>query len=63
MVFSEEGLRHPVAEFRPNQIVYGTGPPYKRPAGVDLILKATFLKDSEKEAILGGNLMKLLRIS
>ena len=63
MIFSEEGLRHLVAEFGANQIVYGTDTPYNWPVGVDLILKATFLKDSEKEAILGGNLMRLLRIS
>ena len=62
MIFSEEGLRHLVAEFGSNQIVYGTDTPYNWPAAVDLILKATFLKDAEKEAILGGNLMKLLRI-
>jgi hypothetical protein len=30
---------------------------------VDLILKAPFLKDAEKEAILSGNLMKLLKIT
>jgi hypothetical protein len=29
---------------------------------VDLVLKAPFLSDVDKEAILGGNLMKLLRI-
>ena len=57
MVFNEEGLRHLVAEFGSNQIVYGTDTPYNWPAAVDLILKATFLKDAEKEAILGGNLM------
>ena len=57
MIFSEEGLRHLVAEFGSNQIVYGTDTPYNWPAAVDLILKATFLKDAEKEAILGGNLM------
>ena len=63
MVFTEEGLRHLVAEFGANQIVYGTDTPYKWLSTVDLILKAPFLKDSEKEAILGGNLMKLLKIS
>jgi aminocarboxymuconate-semialdehyde decarboxylase len=63
MVFTEEGLRHLVAEFGPSQIVYGTDTPYKWLATVDLILKAPFLKDTEKEAILGGNLMKLLKIS
>jgi hypothetical protein len=29
---------------------------------VDLILGARFLSEGEKEAILGGNLVKLLRI-
>ncbi len=63
MVFTEEGLRHLVAEFGASQIVYGTDTPYKWLATVDLILKAPFLKDAEKEAILGVNLMKLLRIT
>ena len=30
---------------------------------VDLVLNAPFLNDAEKEAILGGTLMKLLRIT
>jgi hypothetical protein len=30
--------------------------------GVDLVLKAPFLSDADKEAILGGNLSKLLKI-
>src|SRR5947209_4675226 len=63
MVFSEEGLRHLVAEFGAGQIVYGTDTPYKWLATVDLILNAPSLQDAEKEAILGGNLMKLLRIT
>src|SRR2546426_3618357 len=63
MVFSEEGLRHLVAEMGVSQIVYGTDFPFNWPAPVDLILKAPFLKDAEKEAILGGNLIKLLRIT
>jgi hypothetical protein len=29
---------------------------------VDLVLNASFLSDAEKEAILGGNLLKLLGI-
>jgi aminocarboxymuconate-semialdehyde decarboxylase len=62
MIFSEEGLRHLVAELGVSQIVYGTDTPYNWPAAVDLILRATFLKDAEKEAILGGNLVRLLRI-
>ena len=63
MVFSEEGLRHLVAEMgvepgrlrhpRPVQLA-GHGRPR---------VERQFLSDAEKEAILSGNLMKLLRIS
>lgn len=63
MVFREEGLRHLVAEMGVSQIVYGTDIPFNWPVGVDLVLNASFLKDAEKEAILGGTLMKLLRIT
>jgi aminocarboxymuconate-semialdehyde decarboxylase len=63
MIFSEEGLRHLVAELGASQIVYGTDTPFNWPSAVDLILQASFLKDTEKEAILGGNLVQLLRIT
>jgi aminocarboxymuconate-semialdehyde decarboxylase len=63
MIFSDEGLRHLVAELGVSQIVFGTDIPYNWPAPVDLILQAPFLRDADKEAILGGNLVKLLRIS
>jgi aminocarboxymuconate-semialdehyde decarboxylase len=63
MIFSEEGLRHLVAELGVNQVVFGTDIPYNWPAAVDFILRASFLNDAEKEAILGGTLVKLLRIS
>jgi aminocarboxymuconate-semialdehyde decarboxylase len=62
MVFSEEGLRHLVAESGSSQVVYGTDVPYTWPVTVDLVLKAPFLTDAQKEAILGGNLARLLRI-
>jgi aminocarboxymuconate-semialdehyde decarboxylase len=62
MVFSEEGLRHLVAEVGVGQIVYGTDVPFNWPVTVDLVLQASFLSDAEKEAILGGNLARLLRI-
>ena len=63
MVFSEEGLRHLVAEMGVGQIVYGTDVPFNWPVTVDLVLRAPFLSDADKEAILSGNLMKLLRIA
>ena len=63
MVFSEEGLRHLVAEMGVGQVVYGTDIPFNWPAPVDLILKASFLSDADKTAILGGNLAKLLKIT
>jgi aminocarboxymuconate-semialdehyde decarboxylase len=62
MIFSAEGLRHLVAEVGASQVVYGTDAPYNWPLGLDLIAGATFLSDAEKEAILGGNLVRLLRI-
>jgi aminocarboxymuconate-semialdehyde decarboxylase len=62
MVFSEEGLRHLVAEMGVSQLVFGTDMPFNWPSNVDLILKAPFLNDADKEAILGGNLIKLLRL-
>jgi len=44
------------------QIVYGTDNPFNWPVTVDLVVNAPFLNNAEKEAILGGNLAKLLRI-
>jgi len=62
MVFSAEGLRHLVAEVGSSQVVYGTDVPYTWPVTVDLVLDAPFLNDAQKEAILGGNLARLLRV-
>ena len=63
MVFSEEGLRHLGAEMDAGQIVFGTDIPFNWPVNVDLVLAASFLSNADKEAILGGNLIKLLRIT
>ncbi len=63
MVFSEEGLRHLVAEMGVGQVVYGTDLPYDWPDTLDLILNAPFLSNAEKEAIVGGNVIRLLRIA
>ena len=60
MIFSDEGLRHLVEEIGASQIVYGTDVPYNWPVTVDLVLQAKFLSDADKEAILGGNLVRLL---
>lgn len=62
MVFSHEGLRHLVAEMGAGQIVYGTDAPFNWPDTLDLILEADYLSDEDKMAIVGGNLMELLRI-
>ena len=50
------------AEVGASQIVYGTDAPFNWPDTLDLILEASYLSDEEKIAIVGGNLMELLRI-
>src|SRR5580704_914334 len=62
MVFHQEGLRHLVAEVGVGQIFYGTDYPYDWPVGVDFVLNAGFLSNTDKETILGGNLIKLLKV-
>jgi len=63
MVFSSEALRHLVAETGVSQVVYGSDMPYPWPDTIDIVVSAPFLRDADKEAILGGNLVKLLRIA
>ena len=62
MVFSEEGLRHLVAETGVSQVVYGSDIPFNWPDTIDLIAQSPSLRAVDKEAILGGNLIRLLRI-
>lgn len=62
MVFRDEGLRHLVAEMGVGQIVYGTDTPFKWGVTPDFILNSRVLNDAQKEAILGGNLIKLLKL-
>jgi aminocarboxymuconate-semialdehyde decarboxylase len=62
MVFSNEGVRHLVAEMGPGQVVFGTDIPFNWPVHVDLVVDHPTLSNAEKEAILGGNLVKLLRL-
>jgi aminocarboxymuconate-semialdehyde decarboxylase len=63
MIFREDGLRHMVAEMGASQLVYGTDMPFPWPANPDFVLNAAFLNNAQKEQILGGNLMKLLKIA
>lgn len=62
MVFSDEGIRHLVAEVGAARVVYGSDIPFNWPDTIDTIVNSSFLSDADKKAILGGNLMKLLRI-
>jgi len=61
MIFSPEGIRHMVAEMGASHIVYGTDIPLVWPDTIDAVLNAQ-ISDADKEAILGGNLTKLLRL-
>jgi aminocarboxymuconate-semialdehyde decarboxylase len=63
MIFHEEGLRHLVAEVGVDHLFYGTDYPFDWPVGIDFVLNATFLTNAQKEQILGGNLIKLLRMN
>jgi aminocarboxymuconate-semialdehyde decarboxylase len=62
IVLTEEGLRHLVAEVGAGQVVFGTDEPFNWQANVDLILNSPSLNDPQKEAILGGTLVKMLHI-
>jgi aminocarboxymuconate-semialdehyde decarboxylase len=62
MIFSDEGLRHLVAEVGAGQIMYGTDMAFNWPDGIDEVLRADYLSDDQKEAILGGTLAGLLKI-
>lgn len=62
MIFTEEGLRHLVATVGSGQILYGTDTPFNWPDSIDEIVSATYLDDSQKMAMLGGNAARLLRI-
>jgi aminocarboxymuconate-semialdehyde decarboxylase len=62
MIFREDGLRHLVAEVGFDHMFYGTDYPFDWPVGIDFILNSKAITDAQKEAILGGNLIKLLQI-
>ena len=62
MSFREDGLRHLVAEMGASQIVYGTDMPFPWPVNPDFVLNARFLDNTQKEQILSGNLVRLLKL-
>jgi aminocarboxymuconate-semialdehyde decarboxylase len=62
MIFSDEGLRHLVAEVGAGQILYGTDMAFNWPDGIDEVLRADYLSNAQKEAILGGTVAGLLKL-
>jgi aminocarboxymuconate-semialdehyde decarboxylase len=62
MVFSDEGVRHLVAEMGVSQVVFGTDIPFNWPVNVDLVVDSKTLSNADKEAILGGNLVGMLKL-
>lgn len=64
LVYSNEGLRHLIAEVGISQIVLGTDYPFGggKLEAVDFILRAPGLSDADRRAILGGNAEKLLEL-
>lgn len=64
MVFSEEGLRHLVAEVGADRLMIGTDYPYPwTSTSVEHVLDSPYLSDMEKVAILGGTATTLLGIA
>ena len=63
MIFREAGLRNLVDEVGADHIFYGTDYPFDWPVSIDFILNARSLTNAQTEAILGGTLVKLLRIN
>ena len=63
MVFTQEGLRHLIAEVGIDRLMIGTDYPYPwTKTAVDHILNQPGITDAQKTAILGGTAMKLLGI-
>lgn len=63
IVFTEEALRHLIAETGPGQIMIGTDYPFPwTSTEVDLVLNTPGLSDDERIAILGGTAARLMGI-
>jgi len=63
MVFTPEGLRHLIAVCGASQLALGSDYPFAWEGNpVDHVLGTPGLSDSEREAILGGTIRKLLKI-
>jgi predicted TIM-barrel fold metal-dependent hydrolase len=62
MVFTQEGLRHLVATCGSDHVVYGSDMPYNWPDTADIIAAASYLPEQERLGILGGNLVRMLRL-
>jgi aminocarboxymuconate-semialdehyde decarboxylase len=64
MVFTQQGLRHLVAECGVGQIMTETDYPFPwSTTTVDHVLKTPGLSDWDKRAILGGKAAKLLKLT
>jgi aminocarboxymuconate-semialdehyde decarboxylase len=63
IIFTEEGLRHLVAEVGAGQVVLGTDYPFPwSVTPVEQVMALRGLSDADRIAILGGTLSKLLKI-
>jgi aminocarboxymuconate-semialdehyde decarboxylase len=64
MVFTEEGLRHLVAEVGASQVMIGTDYPFPwSTTTVNHVLNSKSLNDAQKRAILGETAARLLKIA
>jgi aminocarboxymuconate-semialdehyde decarboxylase len=64
IIFTQEGLRHLIAETGPGQIMIGTDYPFPwTSTEVDLVLNTPGLTDDQRVAILGGTAARLLGIT
>jgi len=64
IIFNSEGLRHLVAVMGASQVVLGTDYPFPwSVTPVDEVMAVPGLSDTDRVAILGGNLQKLLKIT